>query len=137
MFKIIFMFMLLFLALASLTTFNHLFMNQFITEQRDTFNLTKIIKEQCLTHRMANKRWHFILMLVFYGQIISGHSFPDIYGQIIVAHPSECIHLHCYFTLQLNIDKWNRRCRKRNVYNYSLRVYNASFPICKPRTLYF
>ena len=35
--------MLLFLALASLTTVNHLFRNQFITEHRDTFSLTKKI----------------------------------------------------------------------------------------------
>ena len=41
MFKIIFIFMLLFLALASLTTINHLFLNQFITEHRNTFSLTK------------------------------------------------------------------------------------------------
>ena len=36
MFKII-----LFLALASLTTLDHLFLNQFITEHRNTFSLTK------------------------------------------------------------------------------------------------
>ena len=41
MFKIIFIFMLLFLALASLTTINLLFLNQFITEHRNTFSLTK------------------------------------------------------------------------------------------------
>ena len=45
MFKIIFIFILLFLALASLTTLNHLFMNQFIMEHRDTFSLTNKIKE--------------------------------------------------------------------------------------------
>ena len=38
MFKIIFIFMLLFLALASLTILNHLFLNQFITEHRNTFS---------------------------------------------------------------------------------------------------
>ena len=47
MFKIIFIFLFLFLALASLTSLNHLFMNQFITEHRDTFSLTKEIKGQC------------------------------------------------------------------------------------------
>ena len=35
-FKIIFIFRLLFLALASLTTLNHLVLNQFITAHRDT-----------------------------------------------------------------------------------------------------
>ena len=45
MFKIIFIFMLLFLALASLTTFNHLFLNQFITERRNTFSLTKTSRD--------------------------------------------------------------------------------------------
>ena len=38
---IIFIFMLLFLALASLTTLNPLFLNQFIMEHRDTFSSTK------------------------------------------------------------------------------------------------
>ena len=38
---IIFIFMLLILALASLTTLNHLFLNQFITEHRDIFSSTK------------------------------------------------------------------------------------------------
>ena len=42
MLKIIFIFMFLFHALASLTTLNHLFMNKFITENRDTFTLTKV-----------------------------------------------------------------------------------------------
>ena len=61
MFKIIFIFMLLFLALASLTTINHLFLNQFITEHRNTFSLTKNIKGQCSGefyphNRMVNKR---------------------------------------------------------------------------------
>ena len=42
-FKIILIFMLLFLALASLTTIIHLFLNQFITEHRNTFSLTKNI----------------------------------------------------------------------------------------------
>ena len=41
MFKIIFIFMLLFLALTGLTTINHLFVNQFIKEHRNTFSLTK------------------------------------------------------------------------------------------------
>ena len=45
MFKIIFIFMLLFLALAGLTTINHLFLNHFITEHRNTSSLTKNIKE--------------------------------------------------------------------------------------------
>ena len=40
-----------------------------------------------------------------YGQIIVGHCLSDIYGQVIVVHTSECIHLHCCFTLQLNTDK--------------------------------
>ena len=61
MFKIIFIFMLFFLALASPTTINHLFLNQFITEHRNTFSLTKNIKGQCFGefyphNRMANKR---------------------------------------------------------------------------------
>ena len=61
MFKIIFIFMLLFLALASLTTINHLFLNQFITEHRNAFSLTKNIKGQCFCefyphNRMVNKR---------------------------------------------------------------------------------
>ena len=60
-FKIIFIFMLLFLALASLTALNYLLMNQYITEHRDTFSLTKKIKEQCFGefyphNRIANKR---------------------------------------------------------------------------------
>ena len=42
MFKIILIFILLFLVLASLTTLNHLFLNKFITEHRDTFRSTKI-----------------------------------------------------------------------------------------------
>ena len=45
MLKIIFIFMFLFLALASLTTLNHLFMNKFITENRDTFTLTKTSRD--------------------------------------------------------------------------------------------
>ena len=45
MFKIIFIFMLLFLALASLTTLNHLFLDQFITEHTDTSSLTKISRD--------------------------------------------------------------------------------------------
>ena len=40
-----------------------------------------------------------------YGQIIVDHYFSDIYGQIIGVNLSECIHLHCCFTLQLNTDK--------------------------------
>ena len=40
-----------------------------------------------------------------YGQIIVGHCLSDIYGQVIVVHFSECINLHCCFTLQLNTDK--------------------------------
>ena len=61
MFKIIFIFMLLFLALASMTTINHLFLNQFITEHRNTFSLTKNIKGRCFGefyphNRMVNKR---------------------------------------------------------------------------------
>ena len=61
MFKIIFIFMLLFLALASLTTINHLFLNHFITEHRNSFSLTKNIKGQCSAefyphNRMVNKR---------------------------------------------------------------------------------
>ena len=65
-----------------------------------------------------------------YGQIIVGHCLSDIYGQVIVVYPSECILLHCCFTLQLKLIKWNKRDRKSNVYIYSVRVYNASFPIC-------
>ena len=58
MFKIIFIFMLLFLALASLTTINHLFLNQFITEHRNTFSLTKKknIKGQCFVELYPHKR---------------------------------------------------------------------------------
>ena len=61
MFKIIFIFMLLFLALASLTTINHLFLNQFIMEHRNIFILTKNIKGQCFGefyphNRMVNTR---------------------------------------------------------------------------------
>ena len=53
--------MLLFLALASLTTINPLFLNQFITEHRNTFILTKNTKRQCFGefyphNRMVNKR---------------------------------------------------------------------------------
>ena len=40
-----------------------------------------------------------------YGQIIVGHCLSNIYGQVIVVQPSECIHLHFCFTLQLNADK--------------------------------
>ena len=40
-----------------------------------------------------------------YGQTIVGHCLSDIYGQAIVVHPSECIQLHCCFTLQLNTDE--------------------------------
>ena len=66
MFKIIFIFMLLFLALAGLSTIKHLFLNQFITEHTNTFSLTKKkkkknIKGQCFGefyqhNRMVNKR---------------------------------------------------------------------------------
>ena len=110
MFKIIFIFMLLFLALASLTTLNHLFLNQFITEHTDTFSLTKTsrynvwvsfthitvwqIKDDNVGHCFSD----------IHGQIILGHCLSDIYGQVIVVHPSECIHVHCCFTLQLNTD---------------------------------
>ena len=45
MFKIIFIFMFLFLIVASLTTLNHLFLNQFITEHRNTFSLTKTSRD--------------------------------------------------------------------------------------------
>ena len=45
-FKIIFIFMLLFLALASLTTLNHLFLKQFITEHTDTFSSTKTSRDK-------------------------------------------------------------------------------------------
>ena len=41
MFKVIFIFMFLFFALASLTTLNYLLTNQFIMEHRDTLSLTK------------------------------------------------------------------------------------------------
>ena len=82
MFKIIFIFMLLFLAIAGLTTINHLFLNQFITEHRNTFSLTKKkknIKGQCFGefyphNRMVNKRGHYILMLVIASQIFMGKS---------------------------------------------------------------
>ena len=50
---IIFIFMLLFLALASLTTLNHLFLNQIITEHRDIFNSTK--KHQGTMFRSHNR----------------------------------------------------------------------------------
>ena len=53
--------MILFLALARLTTINHLFLNKFITEHRNTFRLTKNIMGQCFGefyphNRMVNKR---------------------------------------------------------------------------------
>ena len=61
MFKIIFIFMLLFLALASLTTINHLFLNQFIREHRNTFGLTKKKHQGTIFrfyphNRMVNKK---------------------------------------------------------------------------------
>ena len=40
-----------------------------------------------------------------YGQIVVGNCLSDIYGQVIVVYPSECIHLHYCFTLQVNTDK--------------------------------
>ena len=43
-----------------------------------------------------------------YGQIIVCHGLSDIYGQVIVVCPSECIHLHCCFILQVNTDKMER-----------------------------
>ena len=60
-FKIIFIYMLLFLALASLTIINHLFLNQLLVEHRNTFSLTENIKGQCFGefyphNRMVNKR---------------------------------------------------------------------------------
>ena len=42
---IIFIVMLLFLAFTSLTALNHLFLNQFITEHRDTFSSTKTSRD--------------------------------------------------------------------------------------------
>ena len=47
MLEIILISILLFHALASLTTLNHLVLNRYITEHRDTFSLTKSIKGQC------------------------------------------------------------------------------------------
>ena len=89
MFKILFIFMLLFLALASLTTINHLFLNQFITEHRNTFSLTKNIKGQCFGefyphNRMVNKGWHYILMLVIASHIFMGKSKLVIASHIVM-----------------------------------------------------
>ena len=50
--------------------------------------------------------------------------------QILVVHPSECIHLHCSFTLQLNTLNGKKRDPTSNVNNYSFRVYNVSFLKC-------
>ena len=76
MFKIIFILMLLFLALITL---NHLFSNQFNTEHKNTFSVTKNIKGQYFGefyphYRMANKIWHYILMLDIASQIFMGKS---------------------------------------------------------------
>ena len=40
--------LLFFPALASLTTLNHLFLDKFITEHRDTFNSKTNFKGQCI-----------------------------------------------------------------------------------------
>ena len=106
MFKKMFIFMLLFLALASLTTLYHFFFNQFITEHRNTFSLTINIKGQCFGEFYPHNR-----MANIYGQIIVGHCLSDIYWQVIAAHPSQCIHLHRCFTLPLNTDKMEERSK--------------------------
>ena len=115
MFKIIFIFMFLFLALASLTTPNHIFLNQFITEHRDTFSSTKTSRDNVsvifthITVRQIKKDDTIINVCHcfsdIYGQIKAGHCASDIYGQVIVVHPLECIHLHCCLTLQVSTDK--------------------------------
>ena len=76
MFKLIFIFMLLFLALASLTTINHLFLNQFITEHRNTFSLTKNFKGQCFSEFYPHNRIvnNYILTLVIASQVFMGKS---------------------------------------------------------------
>ena len=76
MFKIIFIFMLLFLALGSLTTLNHLFLNQFITEHRDTFSLTKKSRGNASMSFTHITEWQIKDDNV-------GHCFSDIYWQII------------------------------------------------------
>ena len=106
--------MLLFLALASLTTHNHLLINQFITQHRNTFSLAKKSRDTVLVGFTHRKEWQINMTLYIYvghcfsdiyGQFIVGHRFSDMYGQIIVVHPSECFHQHCCFTLQRNTDK--------------------------------
>ena len=113
---VIFIVMFLFLALASLITLNHIFLNQFITEHRDTFKVRqKNIKEQCFGQFHSHNRMPKSKLVLYfnvdhcfsdtYGHIVVGHCLSDIYGQVIVVYPSECIHLHCCFTLQVNTDK--------------------------------
>ena len=80
MFKIIFIFMPLFLALASLTALKHLFLNHFIMKHRDTLSLTKNINVSFGFTYMAE--WQ----IKDDTYINVGHCFSDIYGQIIVGH---------------------------------------------------
>ena len=81
MFKIMFIFMLLFLALASLTTLNHLFLNQFITEHTDTFSLTKTSRYNV---SVSVSFTHITEWQIKDDNV--GHCFSDIHGQIIVCH---------------------------------------------------
>ena len=106
--------MLLSLALVSLTTLNHLFLNQFITEHRNTFSLTTTSRDFVSVSFTHITEWQIKMTLYInvghcfsdiYWQIIVGHRYSDIYGQVIVDRISECIHLHCCFTLQLINDK--------------------------------
>ena len=105
--------MLLFLALASLTTLNHVFLNQFITKHRDTFSSTKISRDDVSVsfthitecHIKDDTIYYCWLLLLRYLWANYSWSLPlDIYGQVIVVYPTECIRLHCCFTLQVNTD---------------------------------
>ena len=106
--------MFLYLALASLTALDHRFMNQFITEHRSIFSLTKKSRNNVSVSSTHITEWQIkydtiyqslSLLLRYLWAIIVGHCFLDIYVQIRAVHSSECIYLHCCFTLKLNTDK--------------------------------
>ena len=70
--------MLLFLAFAGLTTINHLFSNQFITEHRDTLSSTKTSRDNVsvsfINITECQIKDDTILMLVTASQIFMGKS---------------------------------------------------------------
>ena len=114
--------MLLYLAVDSLTTHNHLLTNKFIMEHRDTFSLTKKSRDNVsvsFTHKIE-----FQVKMTLYINV--SHCFSYIYGQLLVVHPSEWILPHCCSSLQLNTEKGKKRDRKSKVYNYSNHRPNIS-----------